>query len=273
MRSQEVYIGQMADRISEAGSIRKALMVRDSAMMKLKPTGHTGAARPNVNDMGEPRFCINSQTTLDNDFIWLGSIPTDVHPLVINWFHENWEYLTTDDNSVSDSDDSDLTNPSRNVQQIDCWTEFVTNGIRYTCHPNYQSDGPIYDFAKVAFQFINTDQEAVYPGRILCFFRHPRTHQILVLVNLCANRTGKEEDRKRKKHSMKLCERRELESTVIRKRSSKCSALSKPKLVASVADEALMGLLRVAEESPGVIDVFEGTNRRGIWVIKDRKKE
>jgi hypothetical protein len=261
MRSQEVYIGQMAERLSEAMSFRKAVILKESATINLANWNlPTIPIQSDSDNMGNPLYVMSSPYISSFKCQWLGSKATDVHPLVVNWFQDNWDFLVGDDDE-------------NNIKYIQCWTEFVNKGIRYKCHPNYQGDGPFYDYASVTFQYQNTTTEEDFPSKLLCFFKHPLTKEILVLANMCGQLTGTNEDRHKKRHTMRLCHRRVLESTVWKKRTRSQEAVSKPKLVASSATSCLNGMLNVKEEVPGLHESFKGTKKHGVWVIKERKRE
>ena len=257
MRSQEVYIGQMSERLSEAMSFRKAMIVKESAMIRLDNQVPSIPIQSTSDNMGKPMYVMFSPYDRNEKCRWMGSKPTDVHPLIINWFQDNWDFLVGEDEDNS-------------IRYIQCWTEFVNNGTRYKCHPNYQSDGAFYDYANVTFQFNNSNIEEDFPAKLLCFFKHPVTKEILVLSNMCGQLTGTNQERRDKRQTMRLCQQRELESTVHMRATQTRAAVRIPKLVASVAAVCLRRLLDVREETPGLEESFTG-GREKVWVVKDRK--
>jgi hypothetical protein len=74
--------------------------------------------------------------------------------------------------------------PDRAVT-IQLYTEIVLPGQLRTilqAHPNYQSDGPWYDYALARYIEDNREDCPTYPCKMACFFKDPNTEKIMALV-------------------------------------------------------------------------------------------
>ena len=83
--------------------------------------------------------------------------------------------------------DLDLANYllSEHGSPVSFCTEYVRDELKFRCHPNFQDEGPMYDWMRVAFQDEKTNQISIYPSRlaaVLVFERKtPKEHYKLVI--------------------------------------------------------------------------------------------
>jgi hypothetical protein len=73
-------------------------------------------------------------------------------------------------------------------RRIQLYTEIVLPGVSgqpgtlLRAHPNYQSDGPWYDFALASYDEENRNDPTTYPCKMSCFFKDPDTNKTMALV-------------------------------------------------------------------------------------------
>lgn len=62
-------------------------------------------------------------------------------------------------------------------------------------HPNYQSDGPWYDYALARYDEDNRNDCPTYPCKVVCFFQEPSSSQIMALVQEVEYQTQRDTSR------------------------------------------------------------------------------
>ena len=68
-------------------------------------------------------------------------------------------------------------------------------GTLLRAHPNYQSEGPWYDYALTRYDEENREDSPTYPCKIACFFKDPNTGQTMALTQEVDFQTRKETTR------------------------------------------------------------------------------
>jgi hypothetical protein len=93
----------------------------------------------------------------------------DFPDIIVNWFEKR--YLVPEEDTT-----------------IQLYTEIVLpgptgqTGTILRAHPNYQSDGPWYDYALASYDEDDREDSPTYPCKMACFFREPVTGKIMALV-------------------------------------------------------------------------------------------
>lgn len=249
-RGGGVFVEQVADRL-------QVMMLLSKATRNPKcSTEVTAQPQPSAEHQ-----LMGSSFRLDYDVVakgvtpvWLGKKDTtQIHPVLLSYFAKEWR------NIVGDSD------------SVVCKTEFKNgNGIdTYRSHPDYNSEGPWYDWAMVKFE--TTRGELSFPSRLLCFFESPGTSTLKAVVHPATYRdNGRAADIRSRRSRLletRLCSRWPLDH---RQRTGGGGAprCNVPSLFC-VEVETLEENLLVVEEEPGLVETFGGT--KFVWEVKDRR--
>ena len=69
--------------------------------------------------------------------------------------------------------------------QVSICTQYQREQFIFRCHPNFQSNGPMYDWLKIRFD------DDIYPSKLACVVNTPDAEEPVQLVVQCAvKRTG-----------------------------------------------------------------------------------
>jgi len=144
-RGQDTFISQVAQRLHEHMTLNKALEAANGykhygAVNKDKKA--LSVENPGLGNQ-QPLYTIVYDGNQGCTFIMhSANQQTKPHPAVLQWLGNNQEKET----QLVHLDPNDRTN------SIDCFIEYTSpNNVKYRCHPNYQSNGPWYNWAMVNY--------------------------------------------------------------------------------------------------------------------------
>ena len=209
----------------------------------------------------------------------------EIHPVVLHYFYDDMQRTRYPAGST-----------------IECYTRVMIGDVSYRSHPNYNSEGPWYDWSMVNFEteitpqnnlqqpvqkrqrrnHSSNDDDSVtsetscfesswYPSKIVCFYRDPladRDENLFALVHSCIDTDHNQDS--------VLFQRWQKEYTVDhhltglhQRRGGEGSVLRSS--IRKVPVEALALPVFVVEDTPGLREVFyDNTEFNGITVVKPR---
>ena len=150
-------ISQVAKRAQEKMLLDKALLCSSMAT-NFTPQKRTALIVHTLPS--KPSFVLRyTSTTRTCTAIWLGSNKSvEVHPMITTTFGWKWGDII-----------------GRDITALPCYTEYCSpDGTRYRAHPNYNNEGPWYDWGLIRFEQPNrTECTDLFPCRILFFYVTP----------------------------------------------------------------------------------------------------
>ena len=260
-RGRDVFISQVAKRAQEKMLLDKALLCSSMAT-NFTPEKRKAFIVPTLPS--KPSFVLRyTSTTRACTSTWLGSNKSvEVHPMITTTFGWKWGDII-----------------GRDITALPCYTEYCSpDGTRYRAHPNYNNEGPWYDWGLIRFEQPNrTECTDLFPCRILFFYVTPgegvdidnRKINVVVEASTYRNKLGDDKRRKELLYDTGICSRWQLSK-------SKASWIEGqgPKPYAphiySVPVKFLVDNVLVVEEDPGLKETHSGS--RCIWVLTDRRE-
>jgi hypothetical protein len=204
-KGRDIFISQVAKRAQEKMLLDKALLCSSMAT-KFAPEKRTASI---VNTLpAKPSFVLQySSMTRTCTAIWLGSNKTvEVHPMITMTFGWKWGDII-----------------GRDITALPCYTEYCSpDGIWYHAHPNYNNEGPWYNWGLVCFEQPNRAESTdLFPCRILFFYvtqeeglsTGPRNIHVVVEASTYRSKLGNAKWRKDLLYDTRICSRWQLSKT------------------------------------------------------------